>query len=177
MTLATDSIKAVLCGIFDAAEADAVSLADAVRHTPVAEQALSHVQNFDLDGFYFSLVYPLDQMIEGLLVPEVPSADARWLLRHYGFVENHFCSVIRAREGSPCSADKARFLLSSLLRFFLTGAEIQINYEQQYTYHLPRVVFTTHADTLAFYRALQSLHVGDVTPYLTYMLTYGVCKE
>ncbi|MBC8740474.1 hypothetical protein F6X40_27950 [Paraburkholderia sp. UCT31] len=162
-----DGIKNVLEGLLAGIHADNEQLFDTVAATPVVKDAVGKVSEGDLDGFYFALLYPLSNMVDGLLERELPlSREAQFLFKHSTFVESHFRRLIEKFEGSACCADKSRTILAKLLRFFNTGAEVSFDYTQKYTYHLPTKVFTTHHEILGFFAALQSLLFGRGEPYV-----------
>lgn len=138
-----------------------------VAEMPEVQEAAASVRRGDLDAFFFSLVYPFENLINGLLAVEFPdSHEAQFLFKHSRFVENHFEQIIRKYEGSACCADKSGAILSYLLAFLRTGKEISFDYTQEYTFHLPKKVFTTHEEITTFFKALQRLHSGSPDSYI-----------
>lgn len=121
----------------------------------------------DYEDFFFSLVYPHKQFLEGLIKTEISkNDDVCFILINSRYVESHFVQWIQQKEGGACSADKSRTIMRSLLKWFKVGQKIVWNYEQEYTYHLPRKVFTTHEDIILFYEGIKSLHYGNPQKYL-----------
>lgn len=92
-----------------------------------------------------------------------------FLFQHVSFVQHHYEQYLEKIDGVACNADKSRFIIRSLSNFFITGEKIKINYDQEYTYHLPRNVFSTHDDILNFFNTLKILHSGNVMPYNQYI--------
>lgn len=141
-----------------------------LAETPAIVEALGKVRDGDVDGFFYSLLYPLENAIDGLLSSELPgNSKAQFLFSQGQFVERHFQKLFNKHEGSACCADKSRTIVRSLLRFLTTGKRIEFNYEAEYTYHLPKRIFRTHDDIVTFYDALQRLYYGHPDPYLAFM--------
>ena len=116
---------------------------------------------------HFSLIYPLSLTIDGLLAHELPgSSEAQFLYKHSQFVENHYQRLIEEFEGAPCCADKSRTIMRSLSDFLKSGQQISFDYGQQYTYHLPKSVFTTQGEIVEFFNALYRLYYGNFKPFI-----------
>jgi hypothetical protein len=142
----------------------------ALSDTPAIQEALEKVRTSDAEGFFFALLYPLENAIDGLLSSELPgNSKAQFLFSQGQFVERHFEKLFEKHEGSACCADKSRTIVRSLLRFLTTGKRIEFNYEAEYTYHLPRRIFRTHEEIVTFYDALLRLYYGRSEPYLEAM--------
>ncbi len=121
----------------------------------------------DIEEFYFGLMYPHEQFLKGLIQVEISkNREVQFLFLHSQFVERHFNKFIVDIEGSACSADKSRTILRRLLLWFDKGERIDWNYEQEYTYHLPKKVFTTHDEVIEFYNGVQNLYYGNYKLYL-----------
>ena len=157
----------VLAGLMTGIEATSREKFKAVSTLPVMETALQNVQEGDFDGFYYSLIYPLSQMIDGLLSSVLPkSQEAQFLFKHYRFVECHFQELIRKTEGNTCCADKSHTVMLKLLAYFLTGETVAFDYGQKYTFHLPKNVFTSHEEIISFFKGLHSLYYGNPQNYI-----------
>ena len=129
----------------------------------------------DIEGFFFNFVYPYNQFLEGLISVEIKSSHLdilSFLMINSQYVENHFEKKIVRNEGSQCSADKSSAIMESLFNYFTKGTEINWNYEQQYTYHLPKKVFKTHTEILEFFNAIASLFYGNPEKYLKTLNSY-----
>ena len=129
-------------------------------------KAMASAKEGDHEQFYFSLLYPLDKVMDGLLADVTQSPEARFLLKNSRFVESHFQHLIEEREGAACSADKSRTIMRALLRFYLSGEEIRFNYGQEVTYHLPKTMFTTHDDIVGYFEGLYRLYYGRPAAYI-----------
>ena len=139
----------------------------AVEKSPGIVAARGMLQAGDMSGFYFALVYPLDETVDALLANEFPhSPELQFLFKEYSFVENHFLKVIEQREGPVCGFDKCQTVLAGLLDFLKTGKPLAYNFEQEYTFHLPRVVFRTHTEVVSYFDALHHLYYGRAEPFV-----------
>lgn len=127
----------------------------------------------DFDGFYFAAQYPASCEIDRQLAREFPGdKDAiRFLFKHSQFIERHLETQIKRHEGSVCAADKSGTVMRLILRFLQTGTEISYDYAQQYTYHLPNVIFKRHDSTIQFFYSLQHLYYGDPKPLISALMT------
>jgi hypothetical protein len=164
------AISDVVQGLLNASRQEALQAALALMEDVAIQKALMLANEGDMAGFEQTLLRPMEKTIEGVLHLAVPNNHpVQFLLRHYGFISRHFRSIIEKREGNTCCADKTRFIMRSLMKFYQTGAEIQLNREQQYIFHLPTVVFTTHDAIVAFFEAVQALHYGEGAKYLKQM--------
>lgn len=157
----SQSIGLVLTGLLDGIGRDRQNACSVVATLPEVQLALGKAREGDIDGFHFALMYPWDELIEGLLAREFPASwEVRFLFKESAFIERHFERVIIDAEGSACCADKSTTVMRSLLMHLTTGREIAFDRAQAYTYHLPRLVFAEHAEIVEFFYALAHLHAG-----------------
>lgn len=165
-------IATVLTGMLGAFEAENVSAYQEFAQTPAAQEAVQAIRKGDFDRFYFSLQYPVSQIIDGLLASEFPEEahDVRFLFKHSQFVASHIQRLVEKHEGAGCCADKTRSVMRAILRHLTTGEEIAFDLTQEYTFHLPKRVFTEHAVTLKFFKSLQNLYGGNPEPYMQALL-------
>lgn len=121
----------------------------------------------DVDDFYIMMVYPYEKFLKGFIQVEISKNDeVKFLLLHYNFVEYQFQKIIVDTEGSACSADKSRTIMRRIFNWLNKGEKIEFDYNGEYTYHLPKKVFTTHDDIVSFYEAVKNLYYGNYKPYL-----------
>lgn len=118
------------------------------------------------ENFFYSIQYKFEQFTSGLLRKELnASNDVVFIFQHYKFIDTHFAKLFTDIEGRSCSSDKSRTIVESLVEFYATGKTIEFNYDQQYTFHLPKTIFKTHESIISFYKALQSLYYGNPQKY------------
>lgn len=156
-----------LSSIFDALTKNSAEGFNAVRDVPLIKKAFELAQNGRYEEFYFALQYPFDEMVDALIDSAVPHGQqARFLMKHSQFVEGQFEKIIEKTEGSACCVDKSRFIMRSLLRHFADGKDIHFDHSQEYTYHLPKKVFTNHAQIVGFFDGVMRLYYGQYEPYI-----------
>ena len=128
----------------------------------------NEITNFkDHKKFFYAVLYPFDQFISGFVKSKIANnSDVVFIIKNQNYIENNFARIIEQKEGSPCSADKSRTIIKSLLNYYKNGQKITFNYQQEYTYHLPKEVFKTHDHIIKFYEGLKSLWYGDNKKYL-----------
>lgn len=56
--------------------------------------------------------------------------------------------------------------MRSLADSLRNGKQISFDYGQQYTYHLPKMVFKTHVEIIEFFNALYRLYYGNFKPFI-----------
>ena len=140
---------------------------DAFVASPGISEAINELKSGDIDSFYFRVLYPRNKLYRAVVarfVGDYPKV--QFLVEQYDFIESHFKHWIQAIEGSTCSADKSGTLVTALFWYFTKERPIQWNYEQEYTYHLPKTVFITQDEVLGFFESLEFLYGGRPEKYL-----------
>jgi hypothetical protein len=164
-------IAAVIGAMFSATQRDASNVYAFVADEPsvIVARKLAEAQNGE--DFFYQMQYPFEQVIDGLLENVFPgNNDAKFIMANHNFIERHFVNLICKMEGSPCSADKSRTICRSLMHFFTSNQPIEFNYQGEYTFHLPKKIFTTHAEIVEFYYGIRDLYCGRSDRYLSAML-------
>lgn len=165
MELKQEHINEVLDGMFGAIEKEQVELYKTLVNKT------HHKEIKTVDDFYFGLVYPYEEFLSGLIKTTIScNSDVGFILKHSRFIESHFEKLIKNTEGVGCCADKSRTIMHELLSFYNDGRHIVFDYEQQYTYHLPKAIFKTHESIIGFYEGLRGLYYGNPEKYLAELL-------
>jgi len=121
----------------------------------------------DVEEFFYALVYPHKNFLKGLIDYEISKNDSvKFIYLNNNFVENNFVKIIQDVEGSACSSDKSRTIVKRLCNWFINGERIEWDYSGEYTFHLPKKVFTTHDEIIEFYKGLENLYYGNYKSYL-----------
>lgn len=121
----------------------------------------------DVEDFYIGLIYPHEQFVSGLIKSEISkNNDVLFILKHSRFIEQNYRYWVEKIEGSACCADKTRTILRRLFEFYKNGTKIEFDYNAEYTFHLPKVIFKTHESIVEFYEGVKSLNYGNPTRYL-----------
>lgn len=134
------------------------------------------------DEFYLGFIYPHEKYLRGLITSEIKITNAKYtsqhseriifLMQHSNFIKAQFEKLIIKVEGMACCADKSKTILRRLLLFYTTGEEIVWDYNGEYTFHLPKQIFITHDEIIAFFEATSSLYYGSFEKYLEAMQQY-----
>lgn len=126
----------------------------------------------DVEDFFFTLVYPYQEFLKGFVTIHFKGGlEAQWLFTHHSYIQKHYENFIAAYEGNACSVDKSRTIINELAMWKLGRKErIEWDYTGEYTYHLPKTVFTTHESITEFYEALVNLYHGNPDRYLNYLV-------
>jgi hypothetical protein len=166
-TPSKEGFLAAIGGLLAEVDRECLEAYQELSRTGTVTNAVASVKKLDFESFYFEMLYPFDQAVDGLLSAELPDAEkAHFVFRHYRFIDNHLCRLFWDYEGSAFSADKARTVLRSIVGFVLTRKPITFDYSDGGAYYLPARVLKKHDEIVALYEALQCLYHGNPRPYL-----------
>lgn len=119
------------------------------------------------EQFWFSFSYPISKVISALIKKDAAhKEELLFLYKNYSFVNTHYRELFSSVEGGPCCADKSRTMVNVLARYFRTGNDFELDYNQEYTYHLPNKILKTQEDILGYFNALWALYYGKSEKYL-----------
>lgn len=166
-----EGLKHVLTSLFDGMQAEEIALAKAVFNAAeITPERLAGIKN--VEEFFFALVYPYQKFLKGFVsIHFKGNAEAQWLFTHHSYIQKQYEHFIVKHEGGACSVDKSRTIINELAMWKLGRKErIEWDYTGEYTYHLPKTVFTTHESITEFYESLVSLYYGNPDKYLNYLL-------
>lgn len=167
MTDDNKGIKSVLEAMLLGSAKEGQALYAEIYDVPMIEKARKAAQAHNPDGFYFALGYPLQKIIDAVVESEFPHNDkAQFLMANSHFIESHLDKIFSRFEGSACSHDKTRTVIKHVLRFFTTKKPIEFDYNQEYTFHLPKKVLKDHDSIIAFITGLHHLYYGNSDHYL-----------
>ncbi len=156
-----DKITEVLSLMSDSIEKGQIELYNKLVNEKCFDEVKGH------EEFYLGLIYPYEQFISGLIKSEISTnKEVVFIFKNSQFIEDHFTHWISRIEGSACCADKTRTIIRGLIDFYKVGNKIEFDYTQQYTFHLPKIIFKTHDDIISFYDAIKNLNYGNPTKYL-----------
>lgn len=128
------------------------------------------LENIKVGDFYINFIYPFEEYLQTLLENKLKLNDKQKnLFMNAEFFDRHFTNLFQVYEGNACCADKSRTLLNKICQFLVTGDKIEFNYDQQYTYHLPKRILNNHDEILKAYEALNSLIYGEWGKYIEFI--------
>lgn len=114
------------------------------------------------EEFYFTILYPWEQFISGYLKTELnANEDIEFIYKNSKYIQRHFTNLFREHEGYVCCADKSKTIIEGLLNFYTNGKKIKFDYNNEYTFHLPKKIFKNHDEIIDFYKALKSFFYGN----------------
>jgi hypothetical protein len=133
----------------------------------IGENEFNVAELSDFNSFYFKLIYPFEKFLSGFVRTEISNNDELvFIYKNSQFIKHHFEYWIEKIEGSTCSADKSRTIMRALINHYKTGEEIVFNYNQKYTFHLPKIVFKDQLLITEFYKSVKNLYYGNPTQYI-----------
>ncbi|MHB1601369.1 MAG: hypothetical protein ACYCSB_03910 [bacterium] len=167
-----ESIKNVLSGIASSVHNDNAEMYRQFADDPIIKDAVAEIKKGDIDDFFYRVIYPFNNLINGIALEELIINDPRdsyeiaFILKNADMVENHFAKLFERYEGSFASVDKARVVRRSLFNFYRSGQKIEFNYNQKYTYHLPVKIFKDHESIVNLFEGIISFTYGNPDKYL-----------
>lgn len=166
MNITNETIKATLEGMFDSISKENIELYKRLK------DETKGIEIKNPEDFYFQMVYPFEKYLEGLVSFELSDTEKsqlgklQFLLINSRFIESHFEKLIIMKEGTGCCADKSRTIINALFVWFKDGIKINWNYQQEYTFHLPKKIFKDHDSIIEFYDGIHQLYYGNLEKYL-----------
>ena len=167
----TKSISSIFSSLLTSARDEAQTVVEETRQLPEIQRAIEALADRNPDRFYLALLYPLTQVVRGLVNEQVGRCqEAEFLLMQRDFVSSHIRKLIEQHEGWPCSADKVRTIMRVALRYYIDQKPIEFNYQGEYVFHLPTKILSDQESILGFINGLKHLYYGDPEPYLQQLL-------
>jgi hypothetical protein len=179
-----EAIKETINGIFGAFLSDGMDTAgkllEAIKDSDDIKHATKALKDNDPDVFSCFTMF-LDDIKEHLVRTHFDDTSKFYrryfLYLHYSFFESHARELISKYEGMACSSDKVSTIARSINKWITTGKDIKFNYDQEYTFHLPKTVLNTHESIVDFFEALYSLHNGNPEKYLKFLKDHVITIE
>ena len=161
-----EQLKNVMTGILSMVEDNNALSATELLKLDNVKKALKSAVDGDIEDFYFSVIYPMEGALDGVVQQVSGNNMVQFLLIHGQFVERQFENIIKKYEGFSCCADKSRTIMNKLFLALLNDEEISFNYDSEYTYHLPKTVFKNHDDIIMFFNGVYALYWGKYEKYI-----------
>lgn len=162
-----DTLKDILNNLADSVDKDCVNLFNSLYlGTDLGDIA-------DPENFHHKILYPHNQFVTGLIRSKISSdRNVEFILTNSRFIQQNFEYWIVKKEGNGCCVDKSRAIILRLVKFYKDGTEIEWDYDQEYTYHMPKTIFTTHDSIINFYEALLDIRFGNPNKYLGCVMSF-----
>jgi hypothetical protein len=168
---ALQSIFGALMGAIDSENQQALA---AFLETPAILTAAQAIEKGDPEDFHFAIQYPMSRLVDAVLEKHIGDCvdkdNLMFVFTRSELIERHVRRIIEKHDGPGCCADKSRTIVRALARFFKTGQRIEWNFNQKYTYHLPKIAFADHDTVLQFFIGITRLEFGLPDAYLNALL-------
>jgi hypothetical protein len=116
----------------------------------------------------------LDDIVSAVLLSKgINNKLATFVLTRARVIERNIESLIRQYEGRVCCVDKSRTIMRAIIRHLCHDEPISFNYQAQYTFHYPRIVFTDQDSIMAFVEGLYRLEYGTSMDFLLALQAVG----
>lgn len=157
----------VIGGILDGAEKERHQLYDEI----VNKDYEKDITKIDIGDFYLSYFYPFEEYLNVLLQNKLNlNEEQRFFVINADFFNRHFESLFQKYEGNACCCDKSNKIIRSIYEFLKTGNQIEFDYNQKYTFHLPKRILNNHDEIIFAYKAIKSLLFGRGEKYIEYIM-------
>ena len=140
-----------------------------IKDSPYTKAIRQYLLDGKYEEFYFLGLRDIESTGASIIRSVTKDKKAIFLLTNYDYCENHFEKILEVKEGSACCADKSRFIARSLANLFIKNKPIVIDYDQEYTFHLPKEIFTTQEEILDFFDAIMRLYYADSVRYIKFL--------
>lgn|SRR5574343_110657 len=127
------------------------------------------------EDFDITFRYPINQVVDQVVMNKFPNIKIKdglyaisFLYMNYQFIDLNFTRLIKDHEGMACSADKSRYIINALVKFYVTGEAINLKEETGKEYWLPK--FLTSEQWVELFDALHSFYFGNVEKYYKFLL-------
>lgn len=162
------TMTAMLSAFNSASEKEGAALYAEVKDLDFVIKAREYAGNLRPERFHHGPIYAHRKLLCAILMDVFPKEvrfEAEFLFLQYEFVEDNFCKLFERVEGSICCADKSRAVVNHLAKFLFDGTPIQFDFDNPKAYWNPQILFKTHDQVWAFFKALKKLHRGDFDDY------------
>ena len=161
------SFKAVIRAMLNIHNDKSKSAFNAVSCSPAFDIAREQIKKRNTEHFYLLFLYQMEIPLQGFLESEMPGNHrAQFLFQNGEFIERHYEKLFERIEGVACCADKSRTIMRGLAKFLLDGKEIVFDYNQEYTYHLPKKIFNNHKSIVDFFESIYALYYGQFDKFI-----------
>jgi len=143
-----------------------------VEKFPELVKSIGNVINETPEDFNLEVFYPLDGIIRNSIAKKLnkPAYSKEvnsvvFIYTNYQYVEGHFNNIIKTKEGLACHADKSRWLINAIGRYYTTGKKIDMTIDDK-CYWKPH--FWTAEIWLEFFEAIKHLYFGNYNQYMMF---------
>lgn len=165
MSSKKESIDHIINSLCDAFSAESLNEAKE-KTTNEAMEEYKKDFSFDKEMFFCNLDNHYEGIILNVVGKEViKNNHLQMFYNHYLFIQNHMKSIITMKEGTPMSMDKVGWIMKTLEKYLKDGVETVPNWDQEYTFHLPKVVLNDTETIYKFFKALINLYYGRNQDY------------
>lgn len=170
-----DAIKGVLEGLCAASASDDANAYHQVSHLESFQDAARHITAGDTEGFYFSLIYPIERSISGMLEDRLPGNHrAQFLFLQSSFIESHLEKLFVKHEGAACSVDKTGRVMDLILNHLISGEHSAFPTGEERAYYTPKKILLDSNQAMALFDGLYWLYYGMPDKYLKAVKEMGL---
>jgi hypothetical protein len=146
---------------------------EALEKFPELSKSLSDIMTKSPEDFHLDVYYPLDNIIRASISNDLKKSpwdkdcsNVVFIYENYTFIESNIQKFIEIREGHACEADKSRWLVSALARYYGKGEKIDMRIGKK-CYWKPH--FWTNKQWIGLFEALHHLYYGNHSEYMLFL--------
>jgi hypothetical protein len=140
---------------------------------PELSKSLSDITKLSAEDFNLNFYYPIDGVIRENIARKLNKSafdnevsSVVFIYTNYTFVEQNIQKFISTKEGMACEADKSRWLVNSLVKYYSEGKPIDMTIDE-HCYWKPH--FWTAEQWIALFEAIKQLYYGNFEHYIKFI--------
>jgi hypothetical protein len=157
----------IMNGILDSGQKEIV------EKYPELVKSLTDIMDKSAEDFHLDFYYPIDGVIRNQIAQKLnkPAYDKAvssvvFIYTNYTFVEENLKKFISMKEGMACEADKSRWLVNSLVKYYATGKEIDMTIDEK-CYWKPH--FWTAEQWIGLFESIKHMYYGNFMEYMKFI--------
>lgn len=146
---------------------------DIMEKYPELAKLISDNIDKSADDFHMEFFYPLDGLIRNAIAKKLNKGDwsnevssVVFIYSNYNFVEENLKKFISIKEGMACEADKSRWLVNALTKYYGEGKPIDMTIDE-HCYWKPH--FWSAEQWIALFEAIHHLYYGNFEIYMMFL--------
>lgn len=119
------------------------------------------------EELYFGFLKDQSDLADSLIRNKITkNKDVAFIYKNSDWIERFYNKLIKEKEGSACSSDKSRTIMTRLVNYYSSGIDMNFDWSGKYTFNMCRKVFTRQNEIITYYEAIRALKYGDFKPML-----------
>ena len=131
------------------------------------------IGNWDPEEFWYKIIYKQDNYNDWMLHELITkNEELIYIYKNFNNLQSSFSAMFNDFEGMSCSSDKGSTVLKNIIKYYQVWKWTDYDYNQEYTFNLPKKIFKEKEMSLDFYKALKNVMYGWHKTYLNFFIKY-----